>query len=80
MPELYFFTGRSGKRHRILDRISPYWEEFAFALQFETYITEAVKRSSMFQVLDHPALPLLYTCYTSTYMHLKAGQKVSTDQ
>ena len=51
MFELLVFTGRSGRRHRVLDRIAPYWEEFAFALQFETYVTEAVKKSCMFQVL-----------------------------
>lgn len=50
MTELYIFTGKTGKQFRLLDRIAPYWEEFAVALHFEPYITEAVKKSSMFQV------------------------------
>ena len=50
MPELFLLTGRSGKQFRVLDRIAPYWEEFAFALHFEGHITESVKMSSMRQV------------------------------
>ena len=50
MPELFSFVGRSGKRFRVLDHIAPFWEQLAFALQFEGYVTAAVKQSSMYQV------------------------------
>ena len=52
MQELLIFIGKSGKRYRILEELAPQWEVFAFALGFEAHITEAVKRSSMFQVED----------------------------
>ena len=52
MQELFIFTGKSGKKYRILEEIAPIWEQFAFALGFEGHITEAVKRSNMFQVED----------------------------
>ena len=60
MPELFIFTGKSGKQFRLLDSIAPHWEEFAISLHFESYIVEATKRSCMFQVC-------LYTIYSSVY-------------
>ena len=52
MTELYYFTGRSGKRYRILDQVAPWWEDLAFALEFEGYQTETVKKSNMGSVED----------------------------
>ncbi|CAI8028504.1 hypothetical protein GBAR_LOCUS16252 [Geodia barretti] len=48
--ELCLFTGRSGTRYRVMERLAPFWEQLALALNFEPYVTETVKRSSMFQV------------------------------
>jgi hypothetical protein len=52
LPELYLFTGRTGTRYRVLERLAPFWEQLALALHFEPYVTETVKKSAMFQIND----------------------------
>lgn len=66
LPELFIFTGKSGKRYRVLDRIGPFWEELAFALNFESYVTETIKKSAMYQVRWQHIIHCVYIQYCGT--------------
>lgn len=50
MSQLQRFVGVAGGPIKVIEEVSPYWENLALALQFRDSVIRAVERNKYFQV------------------------------